>query len=62
MAHNNWYAIKRPDAQNWIVHDDMGFALLTMDRDGWRAQNIARVLNAGEEALSPRRDDSSNTA
>lgn len=55
MAHNNWHAVKRPDAQCWIVHDDIGFAMLTMDRDGWRAKNIAEVLNRGEEAMDAER-------
>lgn len=53
MAHNSWHAIKRPDAENWIVHDDIGFSMLTMDRDGWRAKRIAELLNAGEEVLAP---------
>lgn len=54
-GHLQWYAQKRPDAQCWTVHDDLGFTLLTMDRDGWRARRVAETLNFGEgvRALLP---------
>ena len=47
-GHFQWEAFKRSDAKCWMIHDDLGFTLLTMDEDGWRAKRIAETLNIGE--------------
>lgn len=56
--------MKRPDFDYWIIQDDLGFPLVTNDRDGWRAKRTAETLNFGEEVRdaqrSPHRQEESN--
>ncbi len=53
-GHNQWEAVKRSDAKCWTIRDDLGFSLLTMDEDGWRARRIAETLNLGEAEMDAR--------
>lgn len=57
-GHNQWEAFKTPEMKCWAIHDDLGFTMLTHDRDGWTTMRIAEALNLGEAVLDGRLHES----
>lgn len=49
-GHIQWEAFKGTGMKCWAIRDDLGFTMLTHDRDGWRAKRVAETLNLGEAA------------
>lgn len=49
-----WTAFKAPEMKCWAIRDDLGFTMLTHDRDGWSAKRIAETLNLGEAVRTER--------
>lgn len=47
-GHIQWEAFKAPGMKWWGIHDDLGFTMLTHDRDGWRTKRVVEALNFGE--------------
>ena len=47
-GHIQWEAFKTPKMKCWGIHDDLGFTMLTHDRDGWRTKRVVEAINLGE--------------
>lgn len=61
-GHMQWEAFKTPEMKCWGIHDDLGFTMLTHDRDGYCAKRIAETLNLGEATREGRLGTSDSEA
>lgn len=53
-GHFVWEVFKHPEAECYGFRDDLGFAYLSTDRDGWATKRVVRLLNEAE-AIEQRR-------
>ncbi len=47
-GHFIWEAFKHPKARCWGFRDELGFAYISNDRDGWVTNRLVKLLNEAE--------------
>ncbi len=55
-GHIQWEAFKHPGMKCWGFRDDLGFAYISNDRDGWSTKRVVDLLNAAEARDQERRN------